>query len=396
MTAYVLPGVRPAVVAGTSSCTAPLPLRIAQLAGPLVRVPPHGYGGIEWMVSALTEELVRRGHEVTLVASGDSQTAARLIAPVDVAVWQHSRYQDALPFIMMGIDDVYRRAAEFDVIHNHAGYLAFPAARAQPITPTVTTLHSRLDAPEHRPLFQHFADLPLVSISDAQRLPLPHANWMATVHHGVDLDMFGYQPAHRGYLAFMGRIASEKGVDTAIRVARRAGMPLKIAARMPLDQPNNPESQHDWQYYREVIAPLLQQPGVEYVGEVGGATKVEFLSGAAALLFPIRWPEPFGLVMPEALACGTPVLALRCGSVPEVIEDGVTGFVVDDEDGLVQAVQRLPTIERRDCRTAAETRFSVGVMADQYEQIYRRLIGSDGAAQQPRRTALPSPLAKRR
>jgi glycosyltransferase involved in cell wall biosynthesis len=354
------------------------PLRIAQVAPPVERVPPERYGGTERVIAVLTEELVRRGHEVTLFASADSHTSARLAPIVDIPVWRHPRYTDALPFLMMAIDQVYSRAEEFDVIHSHVGFLAFPRARVSP-TPTVTTLHGRLDIPELAPLFAHFNDLPLVSISDAQRAPLPHANWLATVHHGIDLQPFTFQPRPGEYLAFLGRIAPEKGLDTAIEVARRAGMRLKIAARMPLNIPD-PEAQRDWRYYREVIEPLLKLPGIEYIGEVGDDAKSAFLGGAAALLFPIRWPEPFGLVMVEALACGTPVVALRAGSVPEVVEHGVTGFVVEDEAAMVRALDRLGDIDRRACRRAAETRFSAAAMADRYERVYRQVLTAELSA----------------
>jgi glycosyltransferase involved in cell wall biosynthesis len=349
-------------------------LRIAQLVPPVESVPPSRYGGIERVVSALTEELVSRGHRVTLFASGDSQTSAELVPVVDAAIWRHPRYRNELPFMALALDLVYRRAGEFDVIHNHMDFLAFPLARAHPETLTLTTLHGRLDLPEYEPLYRRFASLPLVSISDAQRAPLPWLNWVATVHNGVRLDEFDFRPQHEGYLAFLGRIAPEKGVETAIRVALRAGVPIKVAARMPLDQPHNAEAQRDWQYYREVIRPLLQQPGVEYVGEVGGAEKSALLGGAAALLFPIAWPEPFGLVMPEALACGTPVVAFRRGSVPEVIDHGVSGFLADDEDGLVQAIERLDELDRAHCRSIAERRFSATIMTDRYEAAYQTIL----------------------
>ncbi len=365
-----LPGSRAA--SGNGNSTAVRPLRIAQLAPPVERVPPERYGGTERVIAVLTEELVRRGHQVTLFASGDSQTSARLVPIVDIPVWRHPRYNDALPFLMMAVDLVYSQADEFDVIHNHLGFPAFPRARVAR-TPTVTTLHGRLDIPEFEPLFTHFHDLPLISISDAQRAPLPHANWLATVHHGIDLRPFQFQPRAGTYLAFLGRISPEKGLDTAIQVACRAGMPLKIAARMPLNIPD-PEAQRDWRYYREVIEPLLKQPGIEYIGEVGDEAKSDFLGGAAALLFPIRWPEPFGLVMVEAMACGTPVIALRHGSAPEVVEHGVTGFVADDEDAMVRAIDRLGDIDRHACRRAAETRFSAAAMADRYEQVYQQVI----------------------
>ena len=351
------------------------PLRIAQLAAPVERVPPEKYGGTERVISTLTEELVRRGHSVTLFASGDSSTSGRLVPTVEMALWHDPLIQEPLPHIMVAIDMVYRRHAEFDIIHNHLEWMAFPAARACHGTPTLSTIHSRLDIPDQQAAHRHFAGAPLVSISNAQRSPLPAVNWLGTVYNGIEMPVAPPGASSRGYLAFLGRIAPEKGLDTAIRVARRAGVPLKIAARMPLDQPNNLDAQRDWRYFREEIEPLLKEPGVEYVGEIGAADKQDFLAGAMGLLFPIRWPEPFGLAMAEALASGTPVIALRRGSVPEVVDEGVTGFVADDEDGLVQAVSRLSTIDPVRCRAAVEHRFSVSAMATGYEQAYYGLLG---------------------
>jgi glycosyltransferase involved in cell wall biosynthesis len=353
-------------------------MRIAQIAPPLERVPPAGYGGTERVVSTLTEELVRRGHDVTLFAAGDSRTAARLVPVVDQALWHHpAGYRDFAPFLVIVLGKVLRMIDQFDIIHNHLDFSGFPLARVAPC-PVVTTLHGRLDLPQLQPLYQEFADVPLVSISDAQRRPLPHANWVATVHHGIDLDQYTFNPAPGRYLAFLGRVSPDKGLDTAIRVARRAGLPLKIAARMPLPYTDDPNVREDWAYFEQQIKPLLDGPGVEMIGEVGGADKNEFLRNAAALLFPIRWPEPFGLVMPEALACGTPVLALRHGSVPEVVEDGVTGFICDSEAELVAAVGRIGALDRARCRAAAEQRFSPAAMADRYERVYAELIARRG------------------
>jgi glycosyltransferase involved in cell wall biosynthesis len=247
----------------------------------------------------------------------------------------------------------------------------------------VTTLHGRLDLPELVPLYREFSDAPLVSISDAQRRPIPWANWAATVHHGIDLDEFTFNPAPGRYLAFLGRISPEKGLDAAIRIARAAGMPLKIAARMPLPYTADPNVRADWEYFERTVEPLLKGSEVEMVGEVGGAEKDAFLGHAAALLFPIDWPEPFGLVMPEALACGTPVLALRRGSVPEVLGDGETAFIRDGEDELVAAARRIGELDRARCRAEAERRFSPAAMAEKYERVYANLIAARGRATLP-------------
>ncbi len=349
-------------------------MRIAQLAPPFESVPPARYGGTERVIATLTEELVRRGHEVTLFASGDSRTSARLVPVVDEALWHHSaEYHDFAPFWAIVLGKLSREIEQFDIVHNHLDHFGFPMARALG-WPVVSTLHGRLDLPELGPLFAEFTDMPLVSISDAQRRPIPVANWAATIYHGIDLDEYTFNPQTGSYLAFLGRISPEKGLDTAIRVARRAGLPIKIAARKPLPFTRDPNVRRDWEYFENVIDPLLEGLQVELIGQVNGREKDDFLRNAAALLFPIRWPEPFGLVMPEALACGTPVLALRQGSVPEVLEDGVTGFICDTEDELVDAVGRIGELDRRRCRAEAERRFSPSVMAEQYERIYTELL----------------------
>ena len=353
-------------------------MRIAQIAPPFESVPPSGYGGTERVVSALTEELVRRGHEVTLFASGDSRTAARLEPTVDEALWHREPpLQDLNPFWAMTLDAICDHVDEFDIVHSHLDYWGYPLARHGGV-PVVTTLHGRLDLPELQALYREFAEAPLVSISDAQRRAVPHANWVATVHHGIPLQCYTFNPRPGSYLAFLGRISPEKGVDTAIRIARRSGLPIRIAAREPLPFRGDPEVRRDWEYYEQVVRPLLREPGVEFVGEVGGEDKDEFLRNAAALLFPIRWPEPFGLVMPEALACGTPVLALRCGSVPEVVWDGVTGFIRDTVEALVEAVGHLSELDRACCRAEAERRFSPPVMADAYERVYAGVLAQGG------------------
>jgi glycosyltransferase involved in cell wall biosynthesis len=263
----------------------------------------------------------------------------------------------------------------FDVVHSHLECWGFPLSRASR-TPVISTLHRRLDLPELQLVFREYADVPLVSISNAQRSPVQKANFVATVYHGIDLTQFTFNPRPGSYLAFLGRASPEKGLDTAIRVARRAGLPLNVAVRMPLPFRDDPNVRADWEHWEQAIQPLLGQ-GVELIGEVSGAWKDEFLRNAAALVFPVRWPEPFGLVMVEALACGTPVVALRAGSVPEVIRDGATGFIRDTEDDLVAAVGRVSEIDRATCRREAECRFSASAMADAYEQLYARLVNRD-------------------
>jgi glycosyltransferase involved in cell wall biosynthesis len=379
-------------------------LRIAQLAPPFESVPPAGYGGTERVVATLTEELVQRGHDVTLFASGDSHTSARLVPTVPRALWHgQPGYEDFLPHWSIILGQVLRHIGEFDVIHSHLDYFGFPMARTG-IRPIVTTLHGRLDLPQLKPLYAEFPDVPLVSISDSQRLPVPDANWVATVHHGIDLAQYTFNPVQGKYLAFLGRISPEKGVDTAIRIAQRAGVPLKIAARLPLPFKADPNARADRDYYEQAIQPLLEGHGVELIGEVGGREKDDFLGHAAALLFPIRWPEPFGLVMAEALACGTPVLALNHGSVPEVLRDGVTGFIRATDDELVEAVSQIEEIDRVRCRAEAERRFSPRAMASAYERVYAQAIGAidnvdaerDSGAAAARLDALARNLARGR
>lgn len=333
-------------------------MRIAQVAPPFESVPPAGYGGTERVVATLCNELVRRGHEVTLFAAGESCTSATLVPTVDQALWHcEPPLKDFGPSWAMTLDTVLERAAEFDVIHSHLDYWGYILARFARV-PVVTTLHGRLDLPELQPLYRRLKDLPLVSISDAQRRPVWWANFVATVYHGIDLEEFTFSPHSDGYLAYLGRISPEKGLDAAIRIALQSGMPLKIAARLPLRHMQDPNVQVDRDYYENVIKPLLKHDQIEFVGELAGKDKDVFLGGAEALLFPICWPEPFGLVMAEALACATPVLALDHGSVPEIVEDGLTGFVRNDEQELVQAVARIRELRRSACRAEAERRFS--------------------------------------
>jgi glycosyltransferase involved in cell wall biosynthesis len=326
-------------------------------------VPPKLYGGTERVVSNLTEELVRQGHDVTLFASGDSRTSACLV-PATPAALRLSGCQDPVtPHVLM-LEQVMRRASDFDVIHFHIAPLHFPLARRCP-TPHVTTLHGRLDLPELGRLFREYQDISCVSISDAQRAPVPHAHWVATVNHGLPPQMFRFTEGPGSYLAFLGRISPEKRVDRAIAIARACGQPLRIAAKVdPADSV----------YFEREIRPLLDDPLVEFIGEIGDERKGEFLGQARALLFPIDWPEPFGLVMIEALACGTPVIAFRCGSVVEILDDGVTGFVVNSVEAAIDAVGRLDTIDRRICRMIFEERFTVARMAEEYIDLYRYVI----------------------
>ncbi|MBV9580634.1 MAG: glycosyltransferase family 4 protein [Chloroflexi bacterium] len=349
-------------------------MRIAQVAPPFETVPPERYGGTERVVSALTEELVRRGHEVTLIAPAGSRTAARLLPSVDKALWlQDPEPTDLSAGWLLTLGQLWNHVDEFDIIHSHLDRYGFAAARAAPV-PMLTTLHNRLDVPEMRQVFEHFEDIPLAAISDSQRRQVQGVNWVGVVHHGIHLEEFTFSPRHSEYLAFLGRISPDKGLDAAIRVARRAGLPLRVAAREPLSSTFDPNANGDVVYFEEVIRPLLADGGVELIGQVDATGRDELLRNAAALLFPIRWPEPFGLVMIESLACGTPVVALECGSVPEVIRTGVTGFVCRSEDELVNGVERIDDIDRRACRQEAESRFSPGSMAANYEAIYRRLL----------------------
>ena len=338
-------------------------LRIAQVAPLAESVPPKLYGGTERVVWVLTEELVRQGHDVTLFASGDSRTRAKLVAPCREAQRLMGAV-DPLAAHMHMIELVAQRADEFDLIHFHVAPAHFSIARRLE-TPSLTTLHGRLDLPEIVPLYEEFSDLPLVSISDAQRAPLPRQRWVGTVHHGLPEHELRYRPGKGSYLAFLGRISPEKRVDRAIAIARACGWPLKIAAKV---------DPHDAVYFRNDIAPLLDDPLVEFIGEIAEGDKCDFLGNARALLFPIDWPEPFGLVMIESLACGTPVVAFRGGSVTEVIEDGVTGFVVDDLDEAIEATRRTPALSRRLCRESFLRRFTAERMTSRYVRLYRELV----------------------
>ncbi|HVI27275.1 glycosyltransferase family 4 protein [Hansschlegelia sp.] len=344
-------------------------MKIAQIAPLAESVPPKLYGGTERIVSYLTEELVALGHDVTLFASGDSRTAARLVPCCDIALRLNPAVKDPLPYHVIMMDEVRRRAHEFDILHFHCDFLHAPLVR-EFAQRTLTTLHGRLDLPDLPAFYSAFPELPLVSISDDQRRPLEHANFVATIHHGLPKDLLPFTPTSRGYLAFLGRISPEKRPDRAIEIATRAGRTLKIAAKI---------DEADRRYWDEVVAPLVRtHPNVEYVGEIDERKKVDFLGGADALLFPIDWPEPFGLVMIEAMACGTPVIAFEAGSVPEVVDDGLTGYVVGSIPEAVEAVRRAPELDRRAVRATFEERFSARRMALDYLELYRGAV-RDGA-----------------
>ncbi len=343
-------------------------MRIAQVAPLCESVPPQRYGGTERVVSYLTEELVRLGHEVTLFAAGDSVTSAKLVPACPRALWHDPSCREELPHHVRLMELVFADVSRFDLIHFHVDSVQFPLLRRVACR-SVTTLHGRLDLPDLKPLYDEFAEIPVVSISNNQRLPIPGANWQGTVLHGIPRDVHTFREQPGGYLAFLGRISPEKRLDRAIEIARLSGRKLKVAARIY-------KGERD--YVNEKIEPLLKEHAsfVEFIGEVGGRDKDEFLGNAEALLFPIDWPEPFGLVMIESLACGTPVIAWRCGSVPEVIEDGVSGYIVESIDEAVEAVRRVQWLDRRACRRAFEARFDATRMANDYLQIYRRQLQS--------------------
>jgi len=335
-------------------------MRIAQVAPLHEACPPRFYGGTERVVSYLTEELVRGGHDVTLFASGDSETMARLEPICAQALRLDPTVLDPLIYHMIMFNRVATQSARFDVIHFHTDYLHFASAAAL-ACPMVTTLHGRLDLPDLPAIYAEFPNLPIVSISDSQRWPLPWANWCATVHHGLPQDLYALGSGGGGYLAFIGRISPEKRLDRAIEVARRLAMPLKIAAKV---------DKVDRDYFSTIIEPLLRGPNIEFLGEISDAEKGKFLGEAAALLFPIDWPEPFGLAMIEAMANGTPVVAFRCGAVPEIIDDGMTGLVVDSIDEAVAAVPRALELSRVRVRREFERRFCADRMARDYLAVY--------------------------
>ena len=346
-------------------------LRIAQIAPLYESVPPKLYGGTERVVSYITEELVRRGHEVTLFASGDSQTRANLVPACAQALRLMGKPDLGSSLQLAMLAEVFEMAPDsFDIVHSHIDYWSFPFARMTGV-PTISTMHGRLDIPDLHPVYRRFPEAALVSISDSQRAPLEQMNWVGTVHHGMPRDLLRFNGQRGKYLAFIGRISPEKGIDTAIEVALRAGVPLKIAAKVDAV---------DREYFAQVIEPRIKPPMIEYIGEINDLQKSEFLGGALALLFTIDWPEPFGLAMIEALACGTPVIARPCGAVPEVIRPGVTGFLSKEIDELVAAVGKIDSISREQCRREFEERFTSDVMIAKYERIYHRLIGVDAIA----------------
>jgi glycosyltransferase involved in cell wall biosynthesis len=338
-------------------------MRIAQIAPLTESVPPRTYGGTERVVSYLTEELMAMGHDVTLFASGDSVTTAKLEAAWPVALRFDTTLRDAMAPQMLLMEKIYQQAHEFDVLHCHLDYWPFSLLSRQP-TPYVTTLHGRLDLPELAPIYDCFDDAPLVSISDAQRRPLPRGNFIGTVHHGLPPNLLTPQPVPREYLGFLGRICPEKSPDRAIRIARAAGMKLKIAAKV---------DRVDRNYFETTIRPMIDGDQIEMIGEIGDAEKPAFLSGAKAMLLPIDWPEPFGLVMIEAMACGTPTIAFPAGSVPEVIDHGVTGYIVQDEAAAVAVVSHLDRLSSGAIRDRFETRFTARRMAEDYVALYRRM-----------------------
>jgi len=339
-------------------------MRIAEIAPLYESVPPRLYGGTERVVSWLTDELVRQGHDVTLFASGDSVTRAELAPCCERALRLDGAERQTLVHHVLQLERVMERADDFDVLHFHTDFLHFPLSRRQRV-PALTTLHGRLDLPELVPLYRGFPETPVASISDAQRRPLPWLHWLGTVNHGLPRELFPFRAGPGEYLAFLGRISPEKRPDRAIAIARRMGLPLRIAAKV---------DNADREYFASVIRPLLDDELIEYVGEISQDEKADFLGRALALLFPIDWPEPFGLAMIEAMACGTPVLAWRNGSTPEVVDEGVTGWLVEDMDGAVAALGHVAALDRAACRARFELRFPVERMTRDYLALFARLI----------------------
>jgi len=339
-------------------------MRIAQVSPLYESVPPKLYGGTERIVSYMTEELVKQGHEVTLFASGDSVTKARLVSPYCCALRLQRDCKDQIAHHFKMLEMVQREINEFDIVHYHIDYLHFPLSRRSKI-PHITTLHGRLDIPDLASIYNEYSDIPLISISNSQRAPFPKLNWNRTVYHGLPEDLYKASFKEGDYLAFIGRFSPEKRPERAIEIAEKTGIQLKMAAKVEM---------LDQEYYEQVVVPLLEKPIVEYVGEIGEKDKNEFLSNAKGLLFLIDWPEPFGLVMIEAMACGTPVIAWNKGSVPEIVEHGVTGFIVNSMEEAIDAVNNLHTIDRRKVREVFEKKFSVKKMVDSYLDAYDEQI----------------------
>jgi glycosyltransferase involved in cell wall biosynthesis len=344
-------------------------MRIAQIAPLAESVPPKLYGGTERVVSYLTEELVALGHEVTLFASGDSRTSAELVPICAHALRLDGSCHEPLAYHVAMIERVWRMRERFDIIHSHIDYLPMPLL-SRATLPSITTLHGRLDRPESAFVYREFRDLPVASISDSQRSALPWMNWVGTVHHGLPEDLLQTRAGDGRYLAFLGRMSPEKGPDVAIRLALRSGLPIRLAAK--IDRADQP-------YFESCIRPLLDGSRVEFMGEIGEGEKEDFLGEAHALIFPIDWPEPFGMVMIEAMACGTPTIAFRRGAVPEIVEHGVTGFVVDSEDEALAAIAQVGALDRSQIRRTFERRFSSRRMAEDYLKLYELLAEPEAA-----------------
>lgn len=338
-------------------------MKIAQVAPLIESVPPRAYGGTERVVHYLTEALVQAGHEVTLFASGDSHTSGRLVPIVDRSLRLHPAKPDPMIWHTLMVDRVRELSDSFDVIHLHVETLHLPLMSRCPV-PSLTTLHGRLDLPDLKPLYKRFKSHPLVSISQSQRSPIPWANWLGTVHHGLPVNLYTFHAQPQDYFAFVGRVSPEKGLDRAIRIALACETPIRIAAKVDTN---------DLEYFEKVIEPLLDHPLVTFVGEIGEDAKNEFIGNARAFLMPVDWPEPFGLVIIEALACGTPVIAYGCGAIPELLDDGVTGFIVQDVPQAIDAARRIGQIDRGACREVFEQRFTSEVMAHNYLALYREL-----------------------
>ena len=345
-------------------------MKIAQVAPLFESVPPKAYGGTERVVAYLTDALVELGHDVTLYASGDSRTRARLVPVVKQGLRLDPAHPDWLAWHLIMVDRVFEAAQSYDIIHFHVDYLHVLSARVCR-RPCVTTVHGRLDSPDQAAFLQHFGGQNLITISESQRAQLAGRGWRATVHHGIPGSLYRFHPEPQDYFAFVGRVSPEKRVDRAIEIAIACGVPLRIGAKVDAA---------DRLYFEREIKPLLDHPLIEFVGEIGDDEKDDFIGNARALLFPIDWPEPFGLVMIEALACGTPVVAFRCGAVAEVLENGVTGYVVDDMPAAISAARAIGGIDRRGCRRAFEQRFTSTTMAGRYVEAYRSLVGQAPAA----------------